>query len=143
MQKLFSLSLLLFMTNIGISQSKEAVAVQNSVEQLKKAMIDADKAALEKLTADDLSYGHSSGRVENKTEFIESLVSGKSDFLTMDLTNQTVKVSGNTAIVRHNLSGNINDGGTPGTVKLFVMLVWVKQGKQWKLLGRQAVRLAS
>ena len=106
-------------------------------------MIDADKAALEKLTADDLSYGHSSGRVENKTEFIESLVSGKSDFLSMDLTNQTVKVSGNTAIVRHNLSGNINDGGNPGTVKLFVMLVWVKQGKQWKLLGRQAVRQPS
>ena len=122
------------------SQSKETVAVQNAVEQLKKAMIDADKAALEKLTADDLSYGHSSGRVENKTEFVESLVSGKSDFLTMDLTNQTVKVSGNTAIVRHNLSGNINDSGQAGTVKLFVMLVWVKQGKQWKLLGRQAVR---
>ena len=125
------------------SQSKETVAVQNAVEQLKKAMIDADKAALEKLTADDLSYGHSSGRVENKTEFVESLVSGKSDFLTMDLTNQTVKVSGNTAIVRHNLSGNINDSGQAGTVKLFVMLVWVKQGKQWRLLGRQAVRLAS
>ena len=122
------------------SQSKETVAVQNAVEQLKKAMIDADKAALEKLTADDLSYGHSSGRVENKTEFVESLVSGKSDFLTMELTNQTVKVSGNTAIVRHNLSGNINDSGQAGTVKLFVMLVWVKQGKQWRLLGRQAVR---
>ncbi len=140
MRKVFSLSLLIFMTNIGFSQSKETVAVQNAVEQLKKAMIDADKAALEKLTADDLSYGHSSGRVETRTEFIESLVSGKSDFLTMDLANQTVKVSGNTAIVRHNLSGNINDNGTPGTVKIIVMLVWVKQGKQWKLLGRQAVR---
>ena len=140
MRKVFSFSLLIFMTNIGFSQSKETVAVQNAVEQLKKAMIDADKAALEKLTADDLSYGHSSGRVETRTEFIESLVSGKSDFLTMDLTNQTVKVSGNTAIVRHNLAGSINDSGTPGTVKLLVMLVWVKQGKQWKLLGRQAVR---
>ena len=140
MRKVFSLSLLIFMTNIGFSQSKETVAVQNAVEQLKKAMIDADKAALEKLTADDLSYGHSSGKIETKAEFVESLVSGKSDFLTMDLANQTVKVSGNTAIVRHNLSGNINDSGNPGTVKLLVMLVWVKQGKQWRLLGRQAVR---
>jgi len=143
MKKIISSILLLFVMTTVFSQSKETVAVQNAVEQLKKAMIDADKAALEKLTADDLSYGHSSGRVENKTEFVESLVSGKSDFLTMDLTNQTVKVSGNTAIVRHNLSGNINDSGQAGTVKLFVMLVWVKQGKQWRLLGRQAVRLAS
>ena len=106
-------------------------------------MIDADKASLDRLTAKDLSYGHSGGKVEGKSSFIESLVSGQSDFLTMDLTDQTVIVSGKTAIVRHTLSGNINDGGKAGTVKLHVMLVWTKDGKNWKLLGRQAVRLTS
>jgi ketosteroid isomerase-like protein len=140
MKKISVMLVYLFAMNNGFSQTKETLAVEKAVEQLRKAMIDADKNALEKLTADNLSYGHSSGRIENRSQFVESLVSGKSDFLTMDLTDQTVTVTGNTAIVRHSLSGNINDSGNPGTVKLVVMLVWVKQGKHWKLLGRQAVR---
>jgi len=143
MKKLSILLLLFFVFNTAFTQSKDEAAVQAAVEQLKKAMIDADKASLEKLTADNLSYGHSGGKVENKTEFIEALVSGKSDFATMDLTDQTVKITGNTAIVRHALSGNTVDGGKPNTVHLFVMLVWVKQGKQWKLLARQAVKQPS
>ena len=44
------------------AQSKDEVAVANAVEALKKAMIDADKAALENIATDELSYGHSSGR---------------------------------------------------------------------------------
>ena len=127
MKKLSILSLLFIVVNTAFTQSKDVAAVQAAVEQLKKAMIDADKATLEKLTSEDLSYGHSGGKIENKTEFVEALVSGKSDFATIDLTDQTVKVTGNTAIVRHALSGNTVDGGKPNTVHLYVMLVWVKQ----------------
>ena len=143
MKKLSILSLLFIVVNTAFTQSKDVAAVQAAVEQLKKAMIDADKATLEKLTSEDLSYGHSGGKIENKTEFVEALVSGKSDFATIDLTDQTVKVTGNTAIVRHALSGNTVDGGKPNTVHLYVMLVWVKQGKQWRLLARQAVKQPS
>ena len=123
------------------AQSKEETAVAASVEALRKAMIDPDKATLDKLAADDLSYGHSSGKVQDKAAFIEALTSRASDFVSIDLTEQTIKVVGNTAIVRHNLSAATNDGGKPGTVKLSILTIWQKQHGQWRLLARQAVKL--
>ncbi len=123
------------------AQSKDETAVASAVEALRKAMIDPDKATLDKLTADELSYGHSSGKVQDKAAFIEALTSGASDFVTIDLTEQTIKIVGNTAIVRHNLSASTNDGGKPGTVKLGILTIWQKQHSQWKLLARQAVKI--
>ncbi|HEY4336583.1 MAG TPA: nuclear transport factor 2 family protein, partial [Puia sp.] len=66
-----------------------------------------------------------------------------SDFVTVDLSNQTVKVVGNTAWVRHTLTATTNDGGKPGNAHLSVLLVWVKQKGQWRLLARQAVKIQS
>src|ERR1700712_4586729 len=97
------LVLLLAAVTIGNTlhaQSKDEKAVADAVEFLRKAMVDGDKASLEKITADDLSYGHSSGKVEDKTAFVQALASGANDFVSIDLTEQTIKVNGNTAIVR-------------------------------------------
>jgi len=123
------------------AQSKEETAVAAAVESLRKAMVDPDKATLDKLTAEELSYGHSSGKVQNKAEFIDALVNKTSDFVSIDLTEQTIKIAGNTAIVRHVLSASTNDGGKPGTVKLGILTIWQKQHGAWKLLARQAVKI--
>jgi len=111
------------------------------VETLRKAMVDGDKSALEKIAATELTYGHSSGKLEDKAAFVEAIASGKSDFVSIDLTEQTITVSGDVAIVRHKLAAETNDGGKPGSVKLAILTVWKKQGKEWKLLARQAVKL--
>lgn len=123
------------------AQSKDETAVANAVEALKKAMIDADKTALENIAADDLSYGHSGGKVEDKAEFVRAIVSNESDFVTITLTDQTIKIVGNTAIVRHKLAATTNNNGQPGTAKLSVLLVWQKQKGSWKMLARQAVKI--
>ncbi len=124
-----------------MAQTKDEKEVAAAVETLRKAMVDADKTTLAGITVPELSYGHSSGKVQDQTAFIAALVSGESDFVRIDLTNQSVKVVGNTAIVRHTLSAQTNDSGKPGTVKLDILLVWVKQHGQWKLLARQAVKV--
>ena len=125
----------------AMAQSKDEAAVTAAVENLKKAMIDGDKAGLEKITAEKLSYGHSSGKVEDKATFVDNIVTGKSDFVTIELTNQIVSVSGDAAIVRHTLAATTNDNGNAGSVKLNILLVWQKQKGQWKLLARQAVKV--
>ena len=142
MKRLFFLLLVsAFAFNTLHAQTKEENAVAAAVESLRKAMIDPDKATLEKLTAPALSYGHSSGKVQDKAAFVDALVSGSSDFVTIDLSEQTIKITGNTAVVRHVLNGTNNDGGKAGVVKIAVLLVWVKESKEWKLLARQAVKL--
>ncbi len=125
----------------AISQTKDQKAVSDAVEKLRKAMIDGDQASLEAITSDSLSYGHSGGKVENKAEFVAAFVSGKSDFVTIDLSEQTVSVFQNFAVVRHGLYATNIDGGKPGTVKLKLLLVFAKERGQWKLLARQAVKL--
>ncbi|MBA9075331.1 nuclear transport factor 2 family protein [Rufibacter quisquiliarum] len=122
-------------------RTQEENKVAAAVDQFKAALISGERAALEALVTDKLSYGHSSGKIEDKTTFVETLASGKSDFVTVDLTNQTIQVSGKTAIVRHQLSATTNDSGNPGTVKLGVLLVWQKQRGHWKLLARQAYKI--
>jgi ketosteroid isomerase-like protein len=135
--------LLLFLTTLSFSsnaQSKAEKKVADAVESLKAALISGNRADLESITSAKLSYGHSGGKVEDKTAFVEALASGKSDFVTIELNDQTVSVSGKVAIVRHKLSAKINDNNVPGTVNLVVMLVFQKEGGQWKLLARQAVK---
>jgi ketosteroid isomerase-like protein len=124
----------------GTAQTKGEKEVAAATEALRKAMVDADSMKLDKLTADKLSYGHSNGHVDDKPAFLSKLVSGKSDFVTMTLSEQTVSVSGKTAVVRHKLDATTNDNGKPGEVHLLVMLVWQKLHGNWKLIARQAVK---
>ena len=125
----------------SFAQDAAEKAVATAVESLRKAMVDPDKAVLDRLTAEELSYGHSTGLVQDKQEFMEALTSGKSDFVSIDLSGQTVKIAGDAAIVRHTLSAVTDDGGKPGTTKLSVLLVWVERNGEWKLLARQAVKV--
>lgn len=143
MQRLFSfLFIALILSTTVSAQSKKDQEVAAAVEALRKAMVDADQPALERLADDSLSYGHSSGKIESKSAFVENIVNGNSDFVTIDLTGQTIYVSGKTAIVRHRLNATTNDKGKgPGTVNLAIMTVWQKEKKEWKMLARQAVKL--
>lgn len=112
-----------------------------AAESLRALMVDPVKQQLENLLADSLSYGHSSGHIDRKKEFIEKLTSGKSDFVSIDITDQTVQVYKHTGIIRHNLSAVTNDAGKPGIVKLQVLTVWIKKGYKWLLASRQAVKI--
>lgn len=123
------------------AQNKEEQSLLAAVDKLKNAMISGERKALEDVAADDLSYGHSGGKVEDKATFVETIASGKSDFVTIELKNQTVRVTGKTGVVRHELHATTNDGGKPGEVHIGIMLVFQKQGKDWKMLARQAYKL--
>lgn len=134
---------MLFTTIFVSAQSTEEKEVAGAVEQLRVAMINADKAALENIAAAKLSYGHSSGAVDDKKIFVEKITSGASDFVSIDLTEQTISISGKVAIVRHTFKAKTNDAGkAPGEVNIKVLLIWQKNKKSdWKLLARQAVKV--
>ncbi|PKB16106.1 nuclear transport factor 2 family protein [Flavobacterium sp. 5] len=123
--------------------SKEKMAVAARVETLRQAMIDADGNKLKELTSEGLSYGHSSGNIQNKAVFIEKIVSGESDFVSIEFQDQTIEVIGDVAIVRHNLAAHTKDGGVDKDIKIGIMLIWEKQKNKWLLIARQAYKLPS
>jgi hypothetical protein len=124
-----------------LAQHKAEKIVGSQVEMLRQAMVSADESALNNLVAEKLSYGHSAGYVEDKKEFIRKLTSGENDFTKIDISNQTISVSGNAAVVRHRLDGMTMDGGKPTQIKLLVLMVWQKNHGSWLLLARQAVKI--
>jgi hypothetical protein len=138
---LYLISLCIISTTVSYAQSADEKQVATTVEKFKKALLDPTKENLDELTAPELSYGHSSGKMEDKATFMQSLISKSSDFVTMELSQQTIKIVRNTAIVRHNLNAETIDGGKPGTAKIGVLLIWQKQQGKWKLLARQAFKL--
>lgn len=129
------------MSLIAAAQTKDEVKVKELTEKLRVSMISGNKADLESLAWDNLTYGHSTGNIEDKAAFVSALSTKKSDFKSIELSELAVTVAGNTAIVRHLLRGNTNDGGIPGKVNLGIVLVWEKRAGEWKLLARRAFKI--
>lgn len=129
---------------VGVNaQTSQEKAVATAVENFKNAIVNADKAGLDKLLLDKLVFAHSSGKVQTKAECIDEIVSLKpNDYTKVDITDQKITVNGNTAIVRHIYAADFTSNGKTGSLKIGVMLVWQKTKGGWKLLGRQAYRLA-
>ncbi|MBN3520114.1 nuclear transport factor 2 family protein [Algoriphagus lutimaris] len=138
MKILFTLALFLY-SSFVFAQTEQEIATK--VEALRLALIDPTEASLKALSSDRLSYGHSNGKIENKTEFIEALVSGVSDFATATFKDQTIQIEKNTAIVRHILAADLVNGDQTNHIEIGVIMFWHKEKGQWKLRARQAYKL--
>jgi len=58
--------------------------LKDAVEELRKAILAADKAKLTALTASELSYGHSSAVVQDQATFIDGVVHRKATVKSLD-----------------------------------------------------------
>lgn len=127
----------------AFAASADEEAVAKKVEAFRAAQIAADAKAFDALCAAELSYSHSSGRVEDKPTFIANATNGKSKFLSLDYKDTQIRVVGPAAIVRFHWLGEqeaVADGKKSAT-DLHILMNWQKQGDDWKLLSRAATKL--
>jgi ketosteroid isomerase-like protein len=124
-----------------MAQASEEAAVNAAVEDLTKAMLRADKAELERLVADQLSYGHSSGLVESKSQFIDVIANKTTIYKTITLSEPSTVIAGDNAILRHIFSNTSETNGKTASISVGILQVWQRQGTGWRLLARQAFRL--
>ncbi|CAO3453130.1 nuclear transport factor 2 family protein [Azospirillum largimobile] len=112
--------------------------VAKAVNALRDAMLAGDGATLRAMTMEQLTYGHSNSRLEDKAAFVSSL-DGKNAFKALDLSDHVIQVVGDIAIARHTFDSvnNLADGKT-NTAHIKVLQVWKKVDGSWKLLARQA-----
>jgi ketosteroid isomerase-like protein len=133
--------ILSFLVYTGATAQKADKEIASSIEALNKAMISPDQSTLEKLTAENLTYGHSTGVVQNKQEFIKDVLSGPVKFIQIDNANEVVTVTENTATARTICSIKGTRDGAPLDLKIGILMVWIKKGDGWKLLARQGYKL--
>ena len=127
----------------AFAASADEEAVAKKVEAFRAAQIAADAKAFDALCAAELSYSHSSGRIEDKPTFIANATNGKSKFLSLDYKDTQIRVVGPAAIVRFHWLGEqeaVADGKKSAT-DLHILMNWQKQGDDWKLLSRAATKL--
>lgn len=133
---------LFFFISSAFAQAEKDV--ETAVKNLTTALLAEDANALKSLTSGNLTYGHSGGVIESQEEFVAVFASKKSDYQKWDVSNQTISTNGkNMAIVRQNVKAEIlsTETGSINKLDLGLLMVWVKEKGDWKLLARQAFRL--
>lgn len=114
---------LFFPHGAAIAQAGEEGAVNQAIDDLRKAMLAVDQAGLEALVADQLSYGHSGGVIESKGQFVSVIASKKTIYKSLTLSEPSVAVVGNNAIARHIFSAETEADGKAGSARVGVLQV--------------------
>ena len=136
----FGASTLLLGGFAGADAADES-AVTQSVETLRKALLEQDKAKLDQVASTQISYGHSDGRVETKDQFITGVMTRKQTVKSLAFPDMKMAVVGNAAVVRHIYLSESELEGKQTTTRIGALQVWQKQDGGWKLLARQGFRL--
>ena len=123
------------------AQAGDEAAVAQSIETLRQGILQQDKAKLDQVAASQISYGHSDGRVQNKAEFIDGVMTRKQIQKSLTFPELKVFVAGNSAVARHIYLGESELDGKQTNTRIGALQVWQKQDGGWKLLARQGFRL--
>jgi ABC-type molybdate transport system substrate-binding protein len=107
------------------------------------AMMKGDRAGLERVLADDLTYTHTNTLFESKAEFIKSVTSGAIDYVSVVPSESDWKVriyGGSIAIVNGVAAVNVVDKGNDLKFKIRYTTVHRNEGGRWLLASWQATR---
>lgn len=117
---------------------KQQEEVLAAMDAYKNAMLQRDGKVLDRLLSDDLTYTHSGGQFQNKSQVIDSIVNKKTTIQRLEFSDTTVRLYGNVALVK----GKVDLWHDATTiVHMNILHVWVKRPQGWQLVARQATRL--
>ena len=110
-------------------------AVLAAEDRRYQAMQDPDLPTLDELCADELSYAHSSGTRDTKSEYLGKVGSGYYVYRRIDHPVERVEVVGDTAIVVGRMTADIEVQGIPKTIDNLALAVWTRASGDWRLLA--------
>lgn len=114
-----------------------------AMEAWRRATLDKDGAALERLLHADLTYSHSNGRTQSRADVLESVLGSKSSVTGIDFGDLTVRVYGATALVKGLVDAHSSKGGVASTIHLDILHVWLKGAGGWQMVARQATQASA
>lgn len=106
------------------------------------AFTKADRAALQEIFSDDLSYAHSTGVLDSKGAFIDLISSGKTKYLAYEYVDRKFTfpapgialMTGKARVKAETATGQMDS-------TLSFLAVWREEGGKWKFLAWQSARL--
>ena len=106
-----------------------------------EATVAGDFAALELALADDLTYGHSSGQVQSKPEFIADLRSGARRYRALTAVDSTARAYGCAGVVTGTSNAEVETEGRTLSLMLRYTATYAQRHGRWVLVAYQSVKL--
>lgn len=105
-----------------------------AVEDYDEAQIHGDKAALQRLVADDYTLVNSSGRIQNKAALIADYTAPGYKIEPFQIMEPIEKVWSDGAVMGGVVDLRGMDGGKPFAVKLRFADIWAKRNGKWQVI---------
>ena len=129
------------MTAIATAPTATETEVLRADDRRFEAMRKDDWAALDAALADDLSYVHSTARLETKAEHIGNLRGGKPHYRGIAPRDRTVRVNGNVGIVTGVSEMHVERDGKEQRFTVRYLAVYAKSGSDWRMIAWQSTRV--
>jgi len=136
--------LLLFVLAAGALPAAEdqlLAAVRMADDERLAATMAADPARLAAIFSDELRYAHSSGKVDTKASYVESLTSRNTTYESFAYKERTFKSAGPGVVL---MTGRViihaSNAGQPVTNDLNFLAVWREEGGRWRFLAWQSCK---
>jgi len=120
----------------GLATPSDEKAVLAAEKQYIDGMVKSDPDSVAKVLADDLSYTHSSAKMETKADVLKG-ITNTVQYTSITIESTKVRQYGNTIITNHNMMYT----GPKVSSHVYVTMVWVKQAGGWQMVTRQATKL--
>jgi hypothetical protein len=135
-------TLLVICSFVGANAQKEPIAtVIATSKAYHQALVKQDKVFINQKSDEQLSYGHSNGWIQTRTDMVKDFETGRISYQSIKEDSISVAINGNMASVRFVGDFTATNNGVKSDNHLKVLEVWVKKGTGWILFSRQGYRL--
>jgi hypothetical protein len=131
-----------FLTSMAAAKDDARTAALRTAELARFHANDAaDARVLGELLDDELEYVHSNGELDSKQSFIDSLISGKRDYVSSAPTIESIRFIGDVAIIRGKAKVTVADNGQSKDLHIGYTDVWVSKDGKWQMTSWRSARL--
>ena len=128
------------MTPTGTARTTVEADVLRADDQRFDAMRRGDWTALDAALADDLTYVHSTARLESKAEHIANLRAGKPHYRGIAPRERSARVHGGIGIVNGMSEMHVENAGKEQRFTVRYLAVYAKIAERWRMIAWQSTR---
>ena len=126
---------------VAAESNTEAAIALLETERI-NAVLAGDRAVLDRIFADDLSYVHASGRVDTKATMLADVSAGRMKYRKFDRSDVKVRAYASTAIVTGKAAVDVDIDQKNLVLRILFTGVYVKQPDgAWRMVAWQSTRI--
>lgn len=121
-----------------MSANGDTEAVRDLERQRWQAILDKDVDALDRLTAEELSYTHSNALVDTKESYLRAIRDRVFDYREARRFDEECRVIGDVALLTGRAEIDVVAGGSLRHLNARYSVVWVRRDGRWQFLCWQS-----